>query len=89
MATAQPSSSPAVLSDAMSLASWAQLVPVRKKTYAAPASAPAVASSAQAAPMSARSPDSATEMPKMSPDAASEATILACSLQLVPDRTKT
>ena len=80
-------SPPAASAPAVSLACWAQVTPERTNTYAEPAS-PAGLSS-KYAPTTTVSPDTAAEIPKRSPPAASEAVSLACWAQVTPERTNT
>ena len=85
-----PKYASASLSDGTNLASSDQLVPDRVNTYAAPESAPPVASS-YAAPTIARVPSLEIEhdSPKYAPTSLSDGTNLASSDQIVPDRVNT
>ena len=72
-ATEVPNWSFAAASEAVSLACWAQVTPERTNTYAEP-----VRAAALFAPTTAVSAETATEVPKKLPAAASEAVSLAC-----------
>ncbi len=65
-------------------ACWDQLVPERTNTYPAPAK-----ESLPSAPTTAVDPETATEPPKKSSGAPSEAVSVACWDQVVPERTNT
>src|SRR5215469_13405047 len=84
MATELPNSSCLAPSAAVSLASWAQVLPERVNTYAAP-----VPWLPSGAPTTAVDPDRATEIPKPSPVAASEVVSSACWDQVPPERVNT
>ena len=86
-ATEMPKMSFDAASEAVSFCCWLQRVPLRTNTYAEPLSRPA--SSSPYAPTTAVSPDTATEMPKSSYNAASEAVSFCCWLQRVPLLTNT
>ena len=89
-ATEEPNQSLGAASKARSVGSSDQVVAVRKKARALPASLPPAVPS-RSAPMSPRLPSdvSATDKPKRSSAAPSEASSVASSAQLVPLRKKT
>ena len=84
MATDQPKKSPAAASAAVSSACWAQVVPERTNTYAAP-----VAEPVSSAPTTIVDPAMATAAPNSSPAAPPGSASSACWVQVVPERTNT
>src|SRR5688572_9776849 len=88
-ATGSPNPSPLAASEANRWACSAQADPERSNTYAEPAKPPAPGVASRGAPTTVVSPDTATDQPKRSLPAGSEANRWACSAQVEPVRTNT